>query len=142
MAQEHPVYLAPSEPTFPVVHLSSASSKESCWLPTKGYHFPLGKQQKRTESPSVHQRTQALSHPRLIAQDNWAGDGHTGSCEAGFEVAQKGSQHRAYSCCIDAALSADLHLQNRLTQDLVINDRDLPELKAACHVKSQSGSDG
>src|SRR5215472_3522003 len=50
MVQEHPVSLAPSGPTFPVAHLSSALSKESCWFPTKDYHYPLGKQQKSTES--------------------------------------------------------------------------------------------
>ena len=32
----------------------------------------------------------------------------------------------------DAALSADFNLQDRLTQVLVIDDRDIPELKAPC----------
>jgi hypothetical protein len=42
----------------------------------------------------------------------------------------------------DAALSADFNLQNRLTQILVINDRDIPELKAPCLVGPQPGIDG
>jgi len=42
----------------------------------------------------------------------------------------------------DAALSADFNLQDRLTQILVINDRDIPELKAPCLVGPQSGIDG
>jgi hypothetical protein len=39
----------------------------------------------------------------------------------------------------DAALSADFNLQDRLTQILVINDRDIPELKAPGLVGPQSG---
>lgn len=42
----------------------------------------------------------------------------------------------------NAALSTDFNLQDRLTQVLVINDRDIPELKAPCLIGSQSGIDG
>jgi hypothetical protein len=42
----------------------------------------------------------------------------------------------------NTALSPDFNLQDRLTQILVINDRDIPELKAPCLVRSQSGIDG
>ena len=41
----------------------------------------------------------------------------------------------------DAALSAHFNLQDRLAQILVVNDRDIPELKAPCLVGPQSGID-
>ena len=41
-----------------------------------------------------------------------------------------------------ASLSAHFNLKDRLTQILVINDRDIPELKAPCLVGPQSSIDG
>jgi hypothetical protein len=61
---------------------------------------------------------------------------------AGFEVAQKATPHRAYSCNIQPTLSPDFDLQDRLSQIVVENDRDIAELKAPGLVGPQSGIDG
>ncbi len=61
---------------------------------------------------------------------------------AGFEVAQRASLHRHTFAISDAALSAHFNVEDRLAQILVVNDRDIPELKAPCLVGPQSGIDG
>jgi hypothetical protein len=39
-------------------------------------------------------------------------------------------------------LSAHFNLQDRLAQIFVVNNREIPELKAPCLVRPQSGIDG